>query len=327
MTIALHVDQTRAPGLIGASDAPAVLGLDKYKSPLSVWRELRGEDVEDTTPPFVREAAEWGQALEPVVRGRYALQAGAWVWVPSESFRREGWLRATPDGLVCIGAANAQTCDWHGDNIPDDVAGMLQVKCRSAFLRDEWLHGVPAKEEVQVRVEMAVCDLPWSDVAVLIGGNQMLVHRVERDLELEANILRDLRKFWELVQSGKEPPVDASEAWRDYASSKMRPTKVTMQADEDVRELVEYWLEQKRKRDRYAEEADAARNDIMLRLSAAGATAIDLGNDRKVSAYQVRSRTDWKAYALSLGGLAKPPEQFRPDSKTWALRGPKGDDE
>ena len=40
-------DQTRAGGaLIGASDAAAALGLDSYRSPLSVWRRLRGLDSE-----------------------------------------------------------------------------------------------------------------------------------------------------------------------------------------------------------------------------------------------------------------------------------------
>lgn len=333
--IALHVNQTRAAGLLGASDAPAALGLDRYRSPLTLWRELRGEHVEDTTPEFVREAARWGQALEPIVRGRYALDRQVGVVVPVLSWVHEveQWLRCTPDGFVMkAGTATVGVMDDERDRrspgyVKGNSDGMLQVKTRSAFLRDEWMGGVPAKEEVQVRVEMAVCGLPWSDVACLIGGNHLVIHRVERDLELESNILRDLRAFWTLVQTGKEPPVDSSDAWRDYASSKMRPTKVTMQADEDVRELVEYWLEQRRKRKRYEEEEAAAKNDLLLKLSAAGATAIDLGGDRKVTAYKVGGRTDYKAWALELAGKnAKAPDKFKSEGKTWALRAP-GDDE
>lgn len=332
--IALHVEQTRAAGLLGASDAPAALGLDKYKSPLTLWRELRGEHVEDTTPEFVREAARWGQALEPILRGKYVLerQVGMVVPVLSRIHESEPWLRCTPDGYVMKeGSSVVGVIDDERDRrsfgyVAGNAVGLWQGKCRSAFLRDEWESGVPPKEELQCRVEMLVCGLPWNDCSVLLGGNRMITHRVERDLELEANILRDLRAFWQLVQSGKEPPVDSSEAWRDYASSKMRPTKVTMTADEDVRELVEYWLEQRRKRLRAEEEEEAAKTDLLLRLSAAGATAIDLGGDRKVTAYQTGSRANWKAYAQSLGGAAKVPEQFKGKPGTWTLRAP-GDDE
>lgn len=326
--LVVGVEQTRKQGSIGASDAAAALGMAKYLSPLTLWRRLRGEHVDDDRPAFVQEAALFGQLFEPVIRGKYASDRQCLVMVPTRSLPFEDWLHATPDGIVIRSTVpeSVGTEEWDGEGVPALADGNLQIKMRSAYLRDEWLSGVPAETEVQVRVEMAVCDLPWSDVACLIGGNHLVVHRVERDLELEANILRDLRAFWQLVQTGKEPPVDSSDAWRDYASSKMRATKVTMQADEDVRELVEYWLEQRRKRLRAEEEEEAAKTDLLLRLSAAGATAIDLGGDRRVTAYQTGSRANWKAYAQSLGGSAKVPEQFKGKPGTWTLRAP-GDDE
>lgn len=327
MSAILAVAQSRAEGLIGASTAAACLGLDRYRSPLAVWRELRGDASRDVDmPDFVREAAEFGQLLEPIVRGKYAVDRNVCVVVPEESTVIDGWLRATPDGLVYLtGDGLGETFSEYGElQAPD---GLLQVKCRSAYLRDKWEHGAPAKEEVQVRVEMAVMGAPWCDVAVLIGGNQMLVHRVERDLEIEANILRDLRKFWDLVQSGTEPPVDASRQWTEFASSKMQPTKVTLTADEDMAELVAYWHEQRRKRKRAEEEETAAKTDLLLKLSAAGATAIALPNGKKVTAYRVGGRTDYKGWALELAGKsAKPPDKFRSEGTTWALRS-QGDDE
>ena len=327
-SLVVGVDQTRNHGTIGASDAAAALGMSKYCSPLTVWRRLRGEHVDDTRPPFVQEAAEFGHLFEPVIRGRYAVQRNALVMVPTHSFVHEDWLHATPDGIVIKSTTpdSVGTEEWDLDTLPPLSDGLVQIKMRSAYLRDEWLHGVPAETELQVRVEMMVTGLPWSDVAVLIGGNQMLVHRVERDLELEANILRDLRRFWELVQTGKEPPVDSSEAWRDFASSKMRATKVTITPDDETRELVEYWLEQRRKRRRAEEEESAAKTDLLLRLAAAGATAIDLGGDKKVTAYKVGGRTDWKGVAASLGCKVAPP-QFKSEGKTWSLRSSGEDDE
>ncbi len=339
--IALQVVQTRTEGMLGASEAAAALGLDKYTSPLTVWKRLRGLPTDEVRSPALDEAASWGQALEPVVRGKYALDRNALVMVPVSSFQYEQWLRATPDGIVVAGipigaSINPPAPRTYVMEMPRDIAmrdpewrenaGMLQVKCRSAFLRDEWRHGVPAKEEVQVRVEMAVCDLPWSDVAVLIGGNQMLVHRVERDLALEDRVLTDLRAFWQMVKDGREPSPDHTAAWRQHVSEKMRPTKVTMTADDELREIVDYWLEQRRKRNRAEEEEEAAKTDLLLRLSAAGATAIDLGNDRKVTAYAVGAKPRWKEYAISLGGESTAPEKFRGTGKpSWTLRAPSDD--
>ncbi len=326
--IALQVNQTRNAGTIGASDAAAALGLSKYTSPLTVWRKLRGEHDEDDTPAAVREAAQFGTLLEPVVRGKYALDRNKLVLVPTQSTVMDGWLHATPDGFVVNSTTpeSVGTEEHDGGTVPPVAEGLMQVKCRSAYLRDEWLHGVPAAEEVQCRVEMAVADLPWNDCVVLLGGNQMLVHRIERERELEKRIVDDLAKFRDLVLAGKEPPVDSSDAWRQYASSRMRPSKVTMTADDELREIVDYWLDQRRKRMRAEEEEEAAKTDLLLRLSAAGATGIDLGGDRRVTAYPVGSKPRWKEYAISLGGESTAPEKFRGTGKpSWTLRAPTDD--
>lgn len=333
-TIALPVDQVRSEGLIGASEAAAALGHDRYKSPITLWRQLRGLDTADERPDHVNEAAEWGQALEPVVRGKYALVRDVLVMVPEQSFTMDGWLRATPDGLVFALPRGTP----HGDPPPAvlpwteaeeraeprwrEKAGLYQGKTCSAFLRDEWEGGIPAKYEIQVRVEMAVTRLPWCDVCCLVGGQRFVgPFRIERDLKLEDRLLTDLRAFWDMVKEGREPNPDHTAAWRQHISERMRPSKVTIQADEDLAELVEYWLECKRKAGRAEEEADEARNELLLKLSAAGATAILLPDGRKVTAYKTGGRTDWKGYAMSLGGK-EPPANFKAESKTWALRAP-----
>lgn len=317
----LAVEQTRNIGTIGASDAATALGLNQYDSPLTLWQRLRGMDSANDKPAHVQEAAEFGHLLEPVIRGVYAVRKQVAVYVPKTSTVKDGWLHATADGLVVV---DGEPGTYEGD-VPRRPDGLVQIKNRSAYKADEWLHGVPAAEEVQCRVEMAVHDLPWNDCGVLIGGNRMLIHRVERDAQLEDNILRDLRAFWDLVQSGTEPPVDASVAWREFASSRMRPSKVFVTPDDEMRDLVNYWLANRAKAKKAEEEADAAKTDILLRLSAAGATGIDLGGGRKVTAYKVGGRTDWKGIAASLG-CTKAPDKFKTEGKTWTLRGPSDDE-
>ena len=70
---------------IGGSDAAAVMGLSKWKTPLDVFLEKRGEIATD----FVdSEPMKWGRLLEPVVRQEYAERSGEVVrLVPNEIVR------------------------------------------------------------------------------------------------------------------------------------------------------------------------------------------------------------------------------------------------
>lgn len=327
--IALPVSQTRAENTIGASDAPAALGLDRYKPPIALWRQLRGLPVNEERPAFLEDAAEWGSAIEPVVRGKYVLTERRSVVVPRFSIVKDGWLRCTPDGGVIDGhpigpvAAEADERGWQMNR--PNMIGLLQVKCRSAYRRDEYIDGVPGAEEVQCRVEMLVCDLPWNDCAILIGGNQYVVHRIERDEKLERNIERDLKLFWEMVQEGKEPSVDGSDAWRRYASERMRPTPVVMDADEDDEAMIANWITARNSRKKIEEAENEYKTKLLLRMSAAGATKIR-SRFGVVPAYKVGGRTDWKGVAASLG-VTQAPEKFKKPSNTWTLRCPVGDDD
>ena len=130
MTVALAVDQTRIEGLVGASDAPAILGLDKWRPPIAVWRRLRGMP-EDEAPAALREAAELGQILEPIVRGRYALKTNTRILVPRESvaMERDGarWLRCTPDGYV---SSFTPIQDGDVEDVHDRTAGQRDAAGR-----------------------------------------------------------------------------------------------------------------------------------------------------------------------------------------------------
>ncbi len=347
--IALHVDQTRSTGTLGASAAAAALGLDQYTPPILLWRKLRGLPVNDDKPAFVQEAAEWGQLIEPLLRGKYALERTAIVHVPESSLVLDGWLSCTPDGIVTPAPEPHLAGTYHGPSsysiehgglLADDgtaaarariaaitsgTAGMWQGKTCSMYKRDEWATGVPEAYEVQVRVEMAVCKLPWSDVTCLIGGQQRVTYRVERDLKIEHAIVTDLRAFWESVQSGVEPDVDGSSAWREYASSKMRPSSVAIVADDSIDALLANWSTARKNRKALEEIEEQHKTALLLKLSAAGATAIESARFGRLSAYKAGARTDWKGVAASLGCKVAP-DAFKKPGTTWTIRAPGDED-
>lgn len=302
MTLALPVDQTREESLLGASEAGAVLGLDKYKSAMAIWRKHRGLPVNDGC----NEAADWGVLLEPVVRGKYALMRKVRVWVPTASYTLGGWLRATPDGLVpepCTDewgrcdafdpretpglSAQATLTRW------PEVLGGLSVKTCSAYLAEDWIGGPPARHEVQARVEMAVVDLPWVDVVCLIGGQRLVgPFRIERDAAIERSILTRLRDFWAMIQEGREPTVDDSDAWRLHVSEKLGASPpVEVVATEVQREIVARWRAARLARKAAERDEESVKNEILLNLAQTGATKLDAGELGKSSAYRTKSGT------------------------------------
>ena len=86
VTVALHVDQKREESMLGASEAAGVLGLDKYNPPIKIWRRHRGLSVFDDAEQS--EPAYWGNVLEPVVRGHYAIKSSRLVVVPTALISR-----------------------------------------------------------------------------------------------------------------------------------------------------------------------------------------------------------------------------------------------
>lgn len=297
-TLTLAVDQQREESMLGASEAGAVLGLDRFKSAMAVWRKHRGLPVDEKES----EPALWGQLLEPVVRGRYALDRKVRVYVPTSSYQLDGWLRATPDGLVVEPSdGRAYVEEYNPDDFdPKDflatgIVGGLQVKTCSAWLAEDWIGGPPAKYEAQCHVEMAVVDLPWVDILCLVGGQRLVgPFRIERDATIERQILARLRSFWDMVQSGTEPTVDDSDAWRLHVSEKLgRADPVEVVADDAWRELLLRWRARRNERKAAERAEEALKNEVLLKLASAGATRVDAGELGKPSAYRVAKSGTW----------------------------------
>ncbi|MDH1381336.1 endonuclease, partial [Comamonas aquatica] len=64
----------------------------------------------------------------------------------------------------------------------------------------------------QVMHQLAVTGHRSADVAVLIGGQELRIFRIERDEALIARLIALEQEFWEMVQSGTAPPGDGSES-------------------------------------------------------------------------------------------------------------------
>ncbi|MBD1300993.1 YqaJ viral recombinase family protein, partial [Pseudomonas aeruginosa] len=107
--------------------------------------------------------------------------------------------------------------DWMLANIDREVIGASDVQileCKTAGINGSrlWKEGVPVYVQLQVMHQLAVTGKQAADVAVLLGGQHLEIHRIERDDELIARLIELERDFWGYVQRDTPPPADGSES-------------------------------------------------------------------------------------------------------------------
>lgn len=185
---------------IGSSDAAAAVGLNPYKSPLELWMEKTGRDgtLPKADPHDEESPLYWGTILEPIVAAHYSRRSGNRV-------RRVNAVLQHPDPQL----------SWMLANLDREVlgAGDVQIlECKTAGINGAllWKEGVPEYVQLQVMHQLAVTGKQAADVAVLLGGQQLEIHRIERDERLIARLIRLEQQFWQYVVTDTPPPADGS---------------------------------------------------------------------------------------------------------------------
>ncbi len=185
---------------LGSSDAAAAVGLNPYKSQLELWMEKTGRDANlpKTDPNDESSPMYWGTLLEPIVAAHYTKRTGhkvrrinAILQHPSES-----WMLANLDREV-IGAPDVQILECK-------TAGMNGARL--------WRDGVPEYIQLQVLHQLAVTGKEAADVAVLVCGQELQIHRIERNDAMIKQLMLLERQFWSYVELDEEPPSDGSDS-------------------------------------------------------------------------------------------------------------------
>ncbi len=187
-------------GGVGSSDAAAAVGLSPHKSQLQLWMEKTGragmlpatETDDDMSPTY------WGALLEPIVAAHYTRRTGNRV-------RRVNAVLQHP------------LCPWMLANIDREVMGAPDVQileCKTAGIQGAWLwrDGVPEYVQLQVMHQLAVTGKQAADVAVLIGGQELQIYRIERDEAMISQLATLEWMFWDYVERDEQPPADGSES-------------------------------------------------------------------------------------------------------------------
>lgn len=185
---------------IGGSDAAAAVGLSPYQSQLELWLIKTGRDTnlarpdpDDTTEPVY-----WGTLLEPIVAASYTKQTGNRV-------RRINAVLQHPSIPFMLANVDREIVGVPGVQI-------LECKTAGEFGARLWRDGVPEYVALQVQHQLSVTGKQAADVAVLLCGQKLEVHRIERNDGVIARLIELEAAFWRYVETDTPPPADGSES-------------------------------------------------------------------------------------------------------------------
>lgn len=185
---------------IGGSDAAAVVGMNAWVSPYSLWAEKTGR-----LPGFEGNlATEVGTYLEDFVAQKFAQETGKKVRKSNQSWFNDQY-------------------PWAIANIDREIVGEdagLEIKTTSELNTKKFKGGeYPANYYCQCMHYLAVTGKQRWYLAVLIGNREFKWFTIERD-EDEIKALMDAEQaFKKLVDSDTPPNADGAQATADTLSA------------------------------------------------------------------------------------------------------------
>lgn len=178
---------------IGGSDAAAVVGLNPFSSPYSLWAEKTGR-----IPGFEGNlATEVGTYLEEFVAQKFAAETGKKVRRANQSFLNSDY-------------------PWAIANIDRDIVGEdagLEIKTTSELNLKKFACGeYPANYYAQMVHYLAITGKQRWYLAVLIGNREFKWFVLERDEDEIAALMEAEKDFWWHVETDTPPAADGMQA-------------------------------------------------------------------------------------------------------------------
>ncbi len=260
---------------IGGSEIAAACGFSRYRSRFGLWLEKTGR-----APGFAGNIhTRLGQLCEPRIRQLYANSTGLDILIPPASlFHPEcDHERATPDG---INAADARH--------------LAQIKAIGYFVGRRWQNEIPIEVEAQCQWEMHVAGADRNDLVVGIGSDELewerfLFGEIVDPAEVLANLTVEIwpqwrrdadiatlragaAAFWSMVERDEQPPIDDSEACRDFLNG--RPAKPIVLEYEDHQDIADEFRDAYRAKQAADKRLELAKNHVRGVLGDIGANRI-----------------------------------------------------
>ena len=198
---------------IGGSDISAVMGLNRYKTPLRLWLEKTGGIKPDDLSN--NEKVQWGIKLEEIVAQEFSERTGKKVIRQTKTYTHNKY-----PFLVA-----------HVDRLIVGTDELLECKTSSNFNKDWNDDGIPQEYILQVMWYLGITGRKKGYIACLINGSDFQIREIEFDENVFNLMVISAVKFWEMVQKLEAPAVTANDG---DTLQKMYPTYV-----DDIQEMQE----------------------------------------------------------------------------------------
>lgn len=290
---------------IGGSNAAAVVGRARFKTPAKLWQQMRVVIETGQPPPPIPPTDDMnrGAVLEPIAIDQLARKLGVRIDPhDQDEFLYSGelpWAHSLPDG-------------WCADDI-------VEVKCpRPATVMRCNLEGLLAEWEIQAQHNMAVCGRHRTVLRCHVGlfdAMSVTTHHfcIQRDDVFIGQIMAQEQAFFESVATNKPPPDEIADA----VEPEFDPHDRAYWDAPEAAELLRTWFRLKAIETDLTESLATAKARIQEKMTADAATVAEIPRLARVfwKMSKAAKRLDKDAV------LAKYPEAAT-DESLWKMSKP-----
>ena len=174
---------------IGGSDASVIMGLNPFKNKVELWEEKTGARVPADLSDI--EKIKWGVLLEDIIAKEYADRTGKRVRNVNRTYHHKEYpiLQGHIDKKI------------EGENAGVEIknVGLRQAKY--------WNKQPPIYYEYQVLHYLAITGFDYFDVVALVGGQELMIHTIERDEKRIDQLVHKELEFWNEYVIKNVPPM------------------------------------------------------------------------------------------------------------------------
>ena len=218
---------------LGGSEAAAIMGVSKWKTPFQLWEEKTGRFVQ-TVDPAKQKLFDRGHRWEPVALDMLLDELtarGHAVELLGRGIRYQD-----PEHAFLQGEIDAEIL-LDGEHVN------VELKTVGGFAANQWgemdSDEVPIHYAAQVMYGLGLTGRRLCVVGALIGADNMIPYFVERDDETIAAMREKCVEFWTVnVQGDKAPdPVNMDDIHRIFARVNGRPAEVDEETAQALQDL------------------------------------------------------------------------------------------
>ncbi|MHA3981650.1 YqaJ viral recombinase family nuclease [Acinetobacter venetianus] len=242
---------------IGSSDAATACGLNPYMSMLELWMiktDRMQQNIEDESAGYA--PLYWGKQLEPLVAEYYSMHT-------NNKVRRVNAVLQHPDEDKHFMLANLDYAI-----VSNEEVQILECKTVGEYGAKLWRDGVPLYVLCQVQHQLAVTGKQAAHICALICGHETKIYKVTRNETVIQHIINAERHFWQCVESGIPPSVDASDS-AAKALQQLYPEQIPLTVEdltqnEQANYLFNQLLEERHRLEQHQQYFDELKHQIQM---------------------------------------------------------------